>query len=123
MLARLRDLKTDAIQIEHDDVVYATALATALIPHAIAALGLASESDELTRVKRILKWLSQTTTPKVSRRDCFRALQCHFSSVSELEAPLAILAKHGYIRVKSLKSKRSVELEINPEWVRDADLA
>jgi hypothetical protein len=58
----------------------------------------------------------------VSKRDCFRAMQRQFDTVSEMDAPLAILVDHAYIRIKDLGTKRSFVIEVNPRWNRDEEL-
>jgi hypothetical protein len=114
---------TSQREIQRDEIVRATALCTALIPHAVAAFGLVAEPPNVTAAKRILHWLSKQQESVISKRDCFRSLQRQFDIVSEMDAPLAILIDHSYIRVNELEARRAVLIEINPRWRRNEDVA
>ncbi len=105
-------------KIERDGMERATNLCVALIPHAIAAFNLVDEDPIVSLAKRILRWLRKQKEPAVTRRSCFRAMHPYFDRVTEMDAPLMVLAEHFYIRIKTAKTggRPSEFIETNPRW-------
>ena len=109
--------------VKRNEIDCATSLCAAIIPHALAVFALVAEDPNVTAAKRILRWLCRQHEPATSKRDCFRALHRQFDTVSDMDAPLAILVDHSYIRLRDLGGKRSFSIEVNPRWRRDEELA
>jgi putative DNA primase/helicase len=123
LLAASSSERTLSEKIQRDEVERATALCTALIPHAIAAFNLANEDPIVTLAKRILSWLRTQEGPVTTKRNCFRAMHSRFDQIADMGEPLQVLANHSYIRVLSQKTggRPSEVIEINPHWKRDED--
>ena len=72
-----------------------------LIPHADAVLAKMAASDadaELTVARHVWRAISRHRWSTFSRRDLHRVMQARFSQSEELDLPLAVLVKRGYLR-------------------------
>lgn len=90
--------------IDEETMRAALALARYFIPHARAAF--AQMDSDLTReaATHILAWLERRDKdkgPEFKHSECWQALRRRFDKPEDLDAPLARLVDHGYIRPKA----------------------
>jgi len=90
-----------------------------LIPHAKAAFQQMSADPAVEAAKLVLRWIVRHGEPDFTKREAFNDLRL-FGRADALDAPLALLVIHKYIRpaVQELRSgpgrKPSPEFEVNP---------
>lgn len=86
--------------ISASSVRAAISLGQYLIPHAKAAFN-EMQVDPCIRIsKRIVRWILRKQETIFSRRDLFRTLEGgSITKVDDLQEPLELLEKHGYIRL------------------------
>jgi replicative DNA helicase len=92
---------------------------TFLIPHAKTAFAMMSRDQTESRAHRVLHVVRSWEQPTITRRDVWRRLCRSFTAVDDLDAPLALLVEHGYLRpVPSVATgpgrKPSPTFAINP---------
>lgn len=102
-----------------------------LIPHALAAYGRMDQDPAVELAERILTWVKSSSRRKgcekegldsayFTRRQTHRHLNSSIRKVEELDAPLKLLAAHGYIRPLDRQEKDgpgrpvSQSFQINP---------
>ena len=108
-------------QIDAETIRAAVELGHYLIPHAKAAFFEMGTDPAVDTARKILDWLVAQSSGEFSKRDCFNALRGSVHRVTELEAPLELLEKHGYIRLKPQDRtgpgrRPSDTYEINPHF-------
>jgi hypothetical protein len=73
------------------------------------------------KAKKVLKWVARKRLDHFTKRDAHNALQGTFKTVDDLEAPLGLLGRHGYIRVRPAPEhpgpgqKPSPTFEVHPD--------
>jgi replicative DNA helicase len=76
----------------HEIIEYYTA-------HSLAAFELMSTDETTVRARALLRWIESNGASQFDAREAYRGLsRTRFPSMSDLEAPLARLIQHGYIR-------------------------
>jgi hypothetical protein len=94
-----------------------------LIPHAKAAFAEMGADEAVENAKIILRWVSHTQLDCFTRRDLHQALRATFRKAVDLDAPLALLASHDFIRLRPDGSDDgpgrppSPTYDVNPMWV------
>jgi replicative DNA helicase len=69
------------------------------IAHALAAFDLMGVDQVLADARVLLRWIERTRPQRFTRRDAHAgASRSRFPKVGDLDAPLALLEQHGYIR-------------------------
>jgi hypothetical protein len=97
-----------------------------LIPHAKAAFAEMGADAALENAKRILRWIEHAETASFTKREIHQGVRGTFKRVEELDAPLALLEAHGYVRKMAEPErvgpgrKPSPTYEVNPLWIRNA---
>jgi replicative DNA helicase len=77
----------------------AISIARYLIDHALAAFDLMGSDPTLDDARYLLRWIERTGPERFTRRDLHVALpRGRFPKVDALDAPLALLEAHGYVR-------------------------
>lgn len=114
----------NSANIEVPEMENAIRIGRYFIDHAKVAFGVAAE-DELTRkARRILDWIRGEPRAEFSKRDAFEGVKGSarlFPRADELDAPLAVLCEHGFIRGRPPPETRgrghppSPMFDVNPE--------
>jgi hypothetical protein len=82
-----------------DTVNGAVKIARYLIPHALTVFHLMGTDPAVSDASYILAWMRRTTPERFTPRDLFTDLpRGRFAKVGLLDAPLAVLESHGYVR-------------------------
>jgi replicative DNA helicase len=77
------------------------------IEHALAAFGLAGADAALDGSRTILDWIKRTGVSEITKRTIQHGLRSRFPHAADLDAPLAMLIEHGWIRARpALKQRR-----------------
>lgn len=111
------------IPVARETVERAIRLGEYLIPHARAAYACMGADPAIEDAKRVLAWVRRQGLASFSKRELFQALRGYFKRVSHLEAPLAVLQEHGYVRMRAAEAragagrKPSPVYEVNPLWL------
>ena len=93
-----------------------------LIPHARAAFAEMGADAVVEQSKTILRWIEHQNAREFTKRDLHQALRGRFKRVEELDAPLALLVNHWFIRKLPEPAsagpgrKPSPTFEVNPLW-------
>jgi replicative DNA helicase len=85
-------------QISLETTEGAIQIAKYLIPHAKAAFAEMGADVHLAYAKKILRWIEQNRALRFTRRELHQAMRGTFRRVEELDAPLALLAAHEFVR-------------------------
>ena len=108
-------------QITGNELDRAIRLARYLLPHAQAAYAEIGADPAIDAAKTILRWLEKAGVSSFTRRECYRGVRGPlFTSADACEAPLRLLADHGYIREVETPEragpgrKASPSYEVNP---------
>ena len=108
-------------QISDNEVARAIRLARYLLPHAQAAYAEIGADPAIDAAKTILRWIEKAAPSSFSKRDCYRGVRGPlFTSADQCDAPLRLLADHGYIREMDTTEragpgrKASTNYEVNP---------
>jgi hypothetical protein len=109
-------------QIDKETMLGAIAIGEYLVEHAKAAFFEMGSDPAIDTARRVLDWFSAGEMTEFSKRDAFIALRGGIQKVSELEEPLEMLVKHGYVREieqerKGPGRKPSQRYETNPLWL------
>jgi hypothetical protein len=94
-----------------------------LIPHAKAAFSQMGADVVVEQAKHLLRWIEHAHANSFSRRDLHQAMRGTFKRVNALDAPLAMLVSHSFIRERREISEGgpgrppSPMYEVNPLWV------
>jgi replicative DNA helicase len=99
----------------------ATRLGVYLIAHARAAFSAMATDPRVDAAKRVLRWIQQHAAGTFTRRQLFQGLKGSFSTVADLDAPLALLEQHEAIRRvegahKGPGRKPGPTYEVNPSF-------
>ena len=109
-------------QISQETMLGAIAIGEYLVNHAKAAFFEMGSDPAIDAARKVLDWVSAGEVAEFSKRDAFNALRGGMQKVSELEEPLEMLIKHGYIREVEQEHngpgrKPSQRYETNPLWL------
>jgi replicative DNA helicase len=80
----------------------------------------AADNEEISKARRVIRWITDNELKEFSRRDCQRALQSVFKNADEVKNVLKLLVEHEYIRETSDElltgpgRKKSQVFKINP---------
>ena len=98
-LAREHDRKPCRLTIGSETVRNAVTIAEEfLIPHALAAFGEMGAGDGLTAARHLWAVLADWDGDTFSKRDLHQRVRGRFPRAGALDAPLALLEEHGYVR-------------------------
>jgi hypothetical protein len=91
-----------------------------LLAHARSALAQMGADPLVADAQHILDHLRRCGAGHITRRDLHRAVRGRFERAANLEAPLALLAEHGWIRIRTPERrgagrKASPDIEIHPD--------
>lgn len=88
--------------VELDSVLAGIGVARYLVPHAAHVLGQlnAQDNPDLSDARYLVRWIRRHGLTEFARRDAHRAGQQRFAFVDDLDGPLKLLTKRGYIRPK-----------------------
>jgi putative DNA primase/helicase len=103
--------------IEVDTIQRAIHLATLLIDHALAVVGLMERDPVIDDALKILGWIRRQSRPSFTVRECFCAHQARFKKVDNIRGSLHLLEEHGYIRPgpkEKVPYRPSEVFEVNP---------
>ena len=85
--------------ISTDTVADAARLGHYYLAHALAVFDLMDTDPTLDRARTILAWITRTQTLRFTRRELLAQLHSsRFRKNADLDAPLHLLERHGYIR-------------------------
>jgi len=87
-----------SVPVEASTMMAATTLGRYFIPHALAAFRAMSADERVEGARHILAWISRATVTHFTKRECWQYLRRRFGAVDALDAPLALLCDHAYIR-------------------------
>ena len=110
------------VPISQETVANAIRIGRYLIPHAKAAFAAMGADAAVEHAKTILRWINHQNVRHFTKRDVHQALRARFRRVEELDAPLALLLSHEYIRKPPEPTnagpgrKPSPMFEVNPLW-------
>lgn len=97
-------------------------IARYLIPHAKAAFTEMGADEGVEKAKVILRCIRHKALDHFSRRDLHQTLRATFKRATDLDAPLALLSSHEFIRLRLEDSNDgpgrppSPTYEVNPMW-------
>jgi replicative DNA helicase len=98
-LARYPEMPFPQInQIEADTAGAAIALGRYFAEHARAAYDAMGQDPAVDDAQYLLKWLEPTGAATFCKRDAFLANRARFRQAEELDRPLHLLCRHGYVR-------------------------
>lgn len=101
-LARLAGIfhlvEGDSGELRAESIERSIALAPYLIAHAKAAHALMGADPAVESARAVLRHLERKQVAAFTRRDLFNALRSRFPKVNAIDAPLALLEAHGYLR-------------------------
>lgn len=110
------------IHIPGDTIEHAIRLGKYWIPHAKAAFAEMGADPVQDQAKRILRWIEHMQLDGFTKRDLHQGLKGTFKRAEELDAPLALLEAHWFIRKQTDAEqggpgrRRSPTYEVNPGW-------
>jgi replicative DNA helicase len=94
------------------------------IAHALAAFDCMGVDQVLSHARVLLRWIERTRPEKFTRRDAHAgASRSRFPKVSDLDAPLALLEQHGYIRREPAAPQSGPGRPASPSYLVYPDLA
>jgi hypothetical protein len=71
---------------------------------------------KVAQARKVLKWVVREKKEQFSKRDAHNALMGSFKTVDELEAPLGLLVRHGYIRPQPQPEKKGPGRKPSPAY-------
>jgi hypothetical protein len=114
-----------SVPIPAETMARAVQIGEYLIPHARAAFDLMGCDPTIADARYVLAWVRKHEAESFTKRDCFEATKGRFKRVETLEPALRLLAKHGYIRERSIPGRHgpgrpaSPVFDVNPETFKD----
>jgi len=67
--------------------------------HALAAFDVMSTDETIVRARAVLDWIQRTGADRFTARDPFSSMsRSRFPKITDMDAALAVLERHGYIR-------------------------
>jgi replicative DNA helicase len=84
--------------VREQTMTAALRLATYFVAHARAAFAQMGADLTSDGAAHILDWICAQEKTEFSKRECWRAMRGHLERAEDLDAPLARLCTHGYIR-------------------------
>ncbi|MBI1833366.1 MAG: DUF3987 domain-containing protein [Candidatus Andersenbacteria bacterium] len=110
--------------ISPETVYRAIEIGDYLAEHARAAHGLLKADSDVELAKYLLGWIKETDKSSVTKRELHRRARGKLPKIDDLESPLNLLIRHGYIR--ELQSDRkpgagrnpSPTLEVHPDYLK-----
>ncbi len=111
--------RADSVTINTSTIQDAIALARWSITHAEASLNLMRASGAATDAAHVWSWVRRRGLSQFTARDAWQATRCHFDNKrQDLDEPLAVLVKRGYIRPveqdQSGPGRKSQVFEVRP---------
>ena len=108
-----------ATQIEEETVQGAIEIGRYLIPHAKAAYFAMGSDPSIDLARKLLNWLTASERKEFTKRDAYQIFRGIVHAVDDLDDPLSLLERHGYIRPvdrghTGRGRKPSPRYEINP---------
>jgi replicative DNA helicase len=92
--------------------------------HALAGFDLMGVDQAVEDARVILRWLERTGPSRFTKREAFTGLsRSRFPKVSDLDAPLALLEQHGYIRPEPEPERIGPGRRPSPAYLLHPDLA
>jgi len=107
----------------------AFALGDYFLAHASAAFDAMGANPEIEAAKRVLQWVRDTRADTFTKRQVFNSIRRSsiFPTANTLDAPLALLEAHGYVRPldegKRTVGRPSATWLVNPNIADIADIA
>lgn len=107
----------------------AFALGAYFLAHASAAFDAMGANPEIEAAKRVLQWVRDTRADTFTKRQVFNSIRRSsiFPTANTLDAPLALLEAHGYVRPldegKRTVGRPSATWLVNPNIADIADIA
>ena len=98
-------------------------LARYFIEHALIAFGAMKPEPEIEAATQLAEWVRRNGKRTFTRREIHQAHRRTYRKIKDLDAPLALLVEHGYLRgPKTIPAgeqggRPSSGYEVNPEWV------
>jgi hypothetical protein len=109
----------------------AWAIGEYLIPHALAAFAEMGADPAVEDARYLLRWLARHVETggqtSFTRREAHQGTKGRFKRVEALDAPLALLAAHGYVRRRAAPPPQgpgkppSPTYDVNPLWANSGD--
>ena len=94
------------------------------VAHALAAFDFMGVDQVLSDARVLLRWIERTRPERFTRRDAHAgASRTRFPKVGDLDAPLALLEQHGYIRQDSTPPQAGPGRPASPGYLVHPDLA
>jgi len=99
----------------------AISVARYLIPHAKAAFAEMGADADIENAKTVLRWIKHNGVTSFTKRDVHQGTRGTFKRAADLDAPLAVLQEHGFIRHREASTvgpgrHPSPTYDVNPEW-------
>lgn len=119
-LAEYIDETDKPLVVEDCTMQKALYLSSFLINHAKMAYNVieTADTEEISNVMRVLRWMKENDIQQFSQRDCQRALQGSIKNIEEIRNALKRLEERGFIREKATTTtgpgRRSKEYNVNP---------
>lgn len=112
-------------QIEAETMQAALKVGEYLICHAKAAYFEMGSDTSIDISRKMLAWIQTQQSGIFSKRDIYNALRGTVQCVTDVEDPLSLLKKHGYIRSieqehKGRGRKPSPRFEVNPLYLKQS---
>lgn len=113
-----------SLQVPETTIRNAIAIMDFFLPHSQAAFSLMVEKPERARAARVLRHLQEKEVETTTKRDIHRALPAVFEEATDIDKPLEILERHGFVRVVEATRRPgpgrdpSPTVRINPLWLR-----
>ncbi len=107
-------------QIDSATMAGAALIGRYYLAHAQAAFGLISADPQVEQAQKVLRWITQRGVDTVTKADIWRGLRRgSFNTADDLDAPLGLLVRHGYLRPRAAERKAkgrtpSQAYEVNP---------
>jgi hypothetical protein len=117
--------ETVPVEVPVETALRAVAIARACVPHAEALEDVLSAPPELEAARRVLSWLQRHGRAVVTAREILRGTRGSVSlaTAGQRDAALALLERHGYVRVVSIVSRGpgrpSPEWDVHPSLLGD----
>jgi len=100
----------------------AIAIGRYLIEHARTAFAQMGADEGVSAALKVLRWVERNGQPTFTKRDAFEGLKSTFLRADALDAPLALLEAHGYVRRQPAPAGKagrpSFAFEVNPLALR-----
>jgi replicative DNA helicase len=121
--------------ITADEARSAVEIGRYFLGHALVAFGMMGADPALEAARHLLRWVEQKGLDRFTKRDLFEGVKGRFPKADDLDAPLRLLARHGYVREKATEArtyldganvrgrKPSTLFEVNPAVLNCANTA